>query len=359
MAFILAAGLFAPWHAATASTAQDREFLSAQRAFRAGDVRRVGAQRAKLENYVLAPYVDYWNLKLRIDSVPESRLRDFLAANAGGYPAELLRSAWLKQLGKTGRWETFERERAALVEEDPEIRCYAVAARIARGDANGYAQAARLWLDLRELPQGCAALAERLAADGRLTQDDVWARLRVLFESGQIALAKRTLAYLPRDARPDPHLWSLATSKPHKLLSGVPLQLERRKGRELAVLATVRLAAKDARAAGHALQGWLGAALPDAERDYLWGRVALEAARSHLPEALDWYRQFARTRLSDEQLAWQARAALRAGEWQTVRDAIEAMSGEMRRDPAWIYWYARARAALGDAAGAKSYYLRI
>ena len=358
-AFGLAAGLLLPWHAATAATAQDREFLSAQRAFRANDVRRVDAQLAKLKDYVLTPYVEYWDLKLRLDSAPESRLRDFLAANAGSYPAELLRAAWLKRLGKNEQWESFERERAALVEEDPEIHCYAVAARVARGDANGYAQAARLWRELRELPQGCAALAERLAADGHLTQDDVWARLRVLFESGQVALAKRTLAYLPRDARPDAHQWSLATSKPHKLLSGVPLQLERRKGRELAVLATVRLAAKDARAAGRALQGWLGAALPDADREYLWGRVALEAARSHLPEALDWYRHFAKARLSDEQLAWQARAALRAGEWQTVRDAIEAMSNEARRDPAWVYWYARARAALGDAAGAKSYYLRI
>ena len=357
--FALAAGLFVPWHGAAAGAAQDRDFLSAQRAFHAGDVRRLDAQLAKLKDYVLAPYVEYWDLKLRLDSAPESRLRDFLAANAGSYPAELLRAAWLKQLGKKGQWSSFEHERPALVEEDPEIRCYAVAARLARGDASGYADALRLWLEPRELPQGCAMLAERLAAAGRLTQDEVWLRLRVLFENGQVAVAKRTLVYLPRETRPDAQQWSLAASKPQKLLSGIPLQLERRKGRELAVLATVRLAAKDARAAGRVLQGWLGASLPDVDREYLWGRVAFEAARSHLPDALDWYRHAARARLSDEQLAWQARAALRAGDWQTVREAIEAMGNEARRDSAWIYWYARSRAAQGDAAGAKTYYLRI
>ncbi len=357
-AIVVAAGLCVASQGA-AATAPDREFLVAQRAFRSGDARRVDAQLAKVKDYVLAPYVEYWDLKLQIDSVPEQRVRDFLAANAGSYPAELLRVAWLKQLGKAGQWEAFERERAALVEEDPEIHCYAVAARLARGDAGGYAEAMRIWLDPHELAPGCAALAGRLVADGRLTQDDVWARLRALFENGQMALAKRTLAYLPREARPDAHQWSLAASKPNKLLSGVPLQLERRRGRELAVLATVRLAAKDTSAAARALQGWLGASLPGADRDYLWGRVALEAARSHLPEALDWYRHAAKGRLSDEQLAWQARAALRAGDWQTVREAIDAMGNDARRDPAWIYWYGRARAAQGDAAGAKSYYLRI
>jgi soluble lytic murein transglycosylase len=359
-AVALAAGLLVQLPSARAAvTAEDRAFLAAQAAFRAGDARRVAAQQAKLNDHVLAPYVGYWELKLRIDSVPEQRLRNFLAANAGSYPAELLRAAWLKQLGKSEQWQSFERERAALVEEDLEIRCYAVAGRLASGDAGAYAEAARLWLEPRELPKACEALAGRLAAAGRLTQDQIWLRLRVLFENGQIAAAKRTRSFLPPDARPDERQLSLAASKPHKLLSGVPLQLERRKGRELAVLATLRLANKDARAAAHALQGWLGASLPEEDREYLRGRVALEAARSHLPEALDWYRQASKSRLSDHQLAWQVRAALRAGDWTTVREAIEAMSGDARRDPTWVYWYARAHAAQGDESGAKMYYLRI
>jgi soluble lytic murein transglycosylase len=49
-------------------------------------------------------------------------------------------------------------------------------------------------------------------------------------------------------------------------------------------------------------------------------------------------------------LAWKARAALRAGrtpQWPTLLSAIEAMGDEARKDPAWIYWKARALLAHG------------
>jgi soluble lytic murein transglycosylase len=78
-----------------------------------------------------------------------------------------------------------------------------------------------------------------------------------------------------------------------------------------------------------------------------------------LPEALEWYARAGKAPLSDEQLAWKARAALRAGQWQAVRDAIEPMSMLAHQDPAWSYWYGRALAAQGDTEGARAYYQRL
>ena len=46
--------------------------------------------------------------------------------------------------------------------------------------------------------------------------------------------------------------------------------------------------------------------------------------------------------LNDDQLAWKARAALRAGQWSQVRKAIDAMSPTARADSTWVYWSARA-----------------
>jgi soluble lytic murein transglycosylase len=51
--------------------------------------------------------------------------------------------------------------------------------------------------------------------------------------------------------------------------------------------------------------------------------------------------------LTDEMLAWKARAALRADDkprWTIVESTIEAMSPAAQKDPTWVYW--RARAAL-------------
>jgi soluble lytic murein transglycosylase len=88
-------------------------------------------------------------------------------------------------------------------------------------------------------------------------------------------------------------------------------------------------------------------------------RVATQGAMDHMPEVLEWYARAGDAPLADEHLAWKARAALRAGEWRTLRAAVDPMSILARQDPAWTYWYGRALGAQGDAEGARAYYRRI
>ncbi|MDW8468116.1 MAG: lytic transglycosylase domain-containing protein [Burkholderiales bacterium] len=107
-----------------------------------------------------------------------------------------------------------------------------------------------------------------------------------------------------------------------------------------------------------ALGGDFGRRLPEADRRYGWGLLAHLAARRQHPQALEWYRRAEGAPLTDDQLAWKARAALRALDWQAVRDAVDAMSAATRREPVWSYWYGRALAAQGVADGARAYYLR-
>jgi soluble lytic murein transglycosylase len=92
------------------------------------------------------------------------------------------------------------------------------------------------------------------------------------------------------------------------------------------------------------------------------------AAYKQMPEAIEWYRnggdqvgvapEVAR---ADEVLEWQVRAALRGTadgpDWPMVRDTIERMPPDMRADPAWLYWHARALIAEQRASEA-SVYLR-
>ncbi len=70
----------------------------------------------------------------------------------------------------------------------------------------------------------------------------------------------------------------------------------------------------------------------------MWGVLATQGARRHLPEALDWFKEAGETPLSDEQLAWRARIALRQGNWQEVKTAIERMAPPACNEPTWIYW---------------------
>ena len=79
------------------------------------------------------------------------------------------------------------------------------------------------------------------------------------------------------------------------------------------------------------------------------------------PEALKWYgyAEAAGAPLSEEQLAWRLRAALRQGDWSEVQVSAEMMSPLQRNEPAWVYWQGRAAQALGNAAEARTLYARI
>ena len=81
------------------------------------------------------------------------------------------------------------------------------------------------------------------------------------------------------------------------------------------------------------------------ESAYVWGMIGYLGAMRHEQESLDWYARA--SDLSDLQLAWKARAALRAANWQEVLGAIDAMTRKESSEPAWRYWRARSLKALG------------
>lgn len=337
----------------------DDTFLAAQNAFRAGDPLRLARHAAALEGYPLLPYVEYWQLKLRLDEMPSNEVRAYLAKYPGSYLANRLRLDWLKELGKRRDWPTFDLELAPLIADDADIRCYTLASRLSRRDESVFDENNQHWLEPRELPEGCAMVANEAITRERLNANHVWQRIRVLLEAGQMTAARRTFAYLLPPDRPDERLLTAAATEPAKLLARPPDNLTARPVREMVMFAIVRLAKSDPRTAAEYVNTSLGQKLPPADRSYLWGRVAFEAAKRLIPEAAEWYARAGDADFSDEHLAWKARAALRAGNWPMVANAIDAMSVAAHSDTAWSYWYGRSLAMQGKADGARAYYLRI
>jgi len=345
--------------AAGSVRANDDAVLGAYEAYRAGDPDKLARYAAALQGHALEPWVEYWGFSLRIDEAKPREVRSFLQRHAGTYLADLLRADWLKEFGRRAAWQDFERELGPLVQDDLEIRCYAWSARLARGDTDAGVEARAAWLEPRELPDGCLALAERLLKNGALDADDIWQRVRVLLANSRVSAARRVLGALPAAEQPDERLLTQAATSPKRVLEQPPRDLAPRAVREMVVFAATRLARSDARAAAGVLEGALGAKLPQPEREYLWARIAAQAAYDLDDDALEWFSRAGATPLTDEQLAWKARAALRAGRWQEVRNAIDPMSADARQDLAWTYWYGRALDAQGDAQGAREHYLRI
>ncbi len=346
-------------HAAGAKSI-DESLLGAYDAYRAGDPMKFARHAKNLEGHRLEPWLDYWRLSMRLEDMPAMPVREALDKHRGLYVAERLRSDWLRVLGKRAEWAEFDREAALYPRNDDlEVRCYAWSSRLARDDERVLDEAMAMWLEPTELPEGCARLASALASRGRLSITHVWQRVRVLFEYGQITAAKNALGLLPKSEAPDERALAEAARQPKRLVARLPATLETRAAREVAVLAGVRYARSDPVGTAAALEGPLGERLSETEIRYLWGLVGYEAAREHHDRALTWYARAGSAPLEDRKLGWKVRAALREGEWRTVRDSIDRMSSAAAHEPVWIYWYGRALAALGEDTGSRAYFLRI
>ena len=355
-AFIAVAAVPVPALSAPAATRVDQgdaTLLAARDAFRNGERQRLARYTEALRGHPLQPWAEYWSLRLRLDDGDAGGVPDYLNRHAGTYLAEKLRGDWLRVLGKAGDWDSFQRELPALVQPDAEIRCYAAQL------ANTPEVVRPLWTGGQDLPQACEVLVDRLVAAGGLTVEEVWQRMRRFFETKRVGAARNAAAYLPAGEGFDGRGLESIAQMPARHLEKLPAGFAaKRGGRETALFAVQRLARSDPQDAAKRF-GRIEARFTDEERAYAWGQIAWQAAYSHLPEALAWYEKAAGSALSEEQMAWRVRAALRAHDWNAVQRAIAAMPPALSAQPDWIYWQGRALGASGRRDEAGGHYLRI
>lgn len=356
----LAAGLLAVASAALPAGSDD-DFLAAREAFRTGNAARLDTYARRLKGHLLEPYSAYWQLRLRLEDAEPEAVRGFLQKYPDTLLADQMRGQWLRQLGKQGAWELFAEEYPKLSQEDAEITCYALQARLVRlQDREALLEARRLWFTGRETPASCTPLFDALVAEGLLTEEEVWARIRLALEAGQVTVARQANRYLEKTQalRPgsgqalDERLLDAIYDNPLHYLERHPAGLKSRGERELALFALQRVA-RGATYPAHALYTAIKDHFPEADQGFFLGKLADQAARRFQPEALGWYREAAALApLSDEQLGWRVRSALRTKNWREVISAVDSMSPREQRVPAWRYWKGRALKETGREAEA-------
>jgi soluble lytic murein transglycosylase len=329
--------------AAPAMAASDDDFLAAREAFRVGDARKLDLYAKRLQGHVLEPYVAYWQLRLRLEDASPAEIRRFIVTYSDTLLAGRMLAEWLRQLGKNQQWELFDAEYPRYTGDELDVVCYGIQSK-SRAEAERLHEARSLWFVPRELPDNCTPLFNMLAQDGRLSQDDIWTRIRGALESGQVGNATRAAMYLPAGQQPESRTLTLISSNPAGYLEKQHFDLRSRAGRETVMFAVYRLArTSPQQAAAH----WVRheERFSAEERAYVWGQIAQFAAMRHEPEALAW---FAKARdLSDVQLAWKVRAALRQRNWAEVQAAIDSMTEKESEQASWRYWKARALKATG------------
>lgn len=330
-----------------AQDSRDTAFLAARDAFRAGDRNKLERAAAQLGTHELTPYVENYHLRMFMEQGDSASLRDFFARYEKSYVVEKLRADWIRWLGKRSTWNEVEAEYALMLAPEPDVSCYNQKARLARGDKSALEEAEKLWLTQLEPPESCRAIFDALVASQRMAADDVWNRAHRQIEANRPGWAKTTLNYLPESQVPDGRAFDSAINSAMAYLVRQPANWSAsRTGREMALFAIQRIAMNDPRVAADELEK-MRPRLQEAERQWAWGQIGLQAAKRHMPDALTWYANAGKIVLSDEAYQWKVRAALRAQEWGVVRETILAMPASLAALPEWIYWLGRAYKAGG------------
>ena len=355
MKYLLLALLLFP---AVATADQDDDFLAAREAYRAGDAARLGQIAESLKNTALEPYLTYYQLRLRLYTNNSDGITEFLARPDDTPVIDQLRGEWLKWQAKQQRWEAFAGEYPRLREPDAELKCYALQARLPNNEDSVLHEARSLWFSGAGQPESCVTLFNAALASGVISEQDVWQRIRLALEANNVALAKQLSVQLSKKRKIPTKMLESAAANPDGYLARVKLGKSTEAERLVALFALQRLARQLPQLA---YMRWkrIEGHFDNDEQCYFYGWLGYEAARNLDERALTWFEAAKDAPLSDTQLAWRTRAALRAGNWPEVWSSITAMSPKQQQDGAWRYWKARAWKALGRDSDAEALFAEL
>jgi soluble lytic murein transglycosylase len=316
-------------------------------AFKRNDKKRLTALLPQAKGHPLEAWAAYWELKARLDEASVQDIRAFFNKFEGSYQEDRLRNDWLLLLGSRRDWTTLESEYPHYrMRDDRELRCYFLTVEfIQKGPPVGALVAdevRRNWMGMREADDGCTLAADRLYDAKFLTALDIWRKARLMIEHARPATARNAVQIVAPQVAP--MVKEIYNNANHFLGKNIAAPMKVRQ--ELVVMALVRVASQDADLAAKLMRTKWQSYLTTEERNWVWGVIGRQSAMRLDDNTLDHFARVAHDKdLNDDMLAWKVRAALRAGEtpkWALVESAIQAMSADARKEPIWIYWYARA-----------------
>ena len=290
----------------------------------------IPSRRADSESKILSDYSQYQSAIDAAKRGDDAWVQQFLSQASDSAMAENVRNEWLKTLGARGQWDLFRQEfsklNAAGVAQ--EVQCYADL------NSGNYSKAAELVRVTGKLPAGCTRLVESAAASGRLNTNDAWRRVRGLLSNSQTTDARNLAAAL-----------------------GSPFEGGAQGATEYSLLSVIGKDARKSASAASTLSD-MESGLSREQRSFAWGVLGHHHAQSqNMPTALSYYSRVSdRKQLTDEQLEWYARAALRLQRWDELASVIQHMPEKLQKDPTWQYWLGRSFAAQGKSSQAKEMY---
>lgn len=295
--------------------------------------------KARLQGYVLSPYLDYYELQSRLSVASAGDVHRFRAERAELPVAEIVFWRWLKRLGQRRDWQRFLKyyEPAASAE----MRCYHLRALYGSGrKEEAFAGVGELWVVGKSQPKACDPLFDVWIANDHLTDQMAWARLRLALENNQRQLARYLLRFFQGNQKPWAQSLYNLHSNPSAIVRTGRYATDTTYSRHAIRHGLLRLAKREPADAAEAWRRYRKSHdFDDAQRTELDDAIMMALADSG--EFPSDRRETAEPAVAEAM----AKAALTHQRWGEVRHWIDQLPTDTRAQHRWQYWLARALAA--------------
>lgn len=322
-----------------------RAYKRAVFAIETGRLREFRRLREELGDYVLKPYLDFFEAKRRISSLSTStaiKLREQWDET----PIEQrFFRLWLATQAKRGRWSRY------LEHYEPsggaEAQCYYLRALYRDGQRKeALSKVPTLWTVGTSQPKPCDPLFKAWIDNGGVTDEIAWERLQLALEANSITLAKYLLRFFSDSVSGAARTYYDVHIRP-STIRNIDKFRDDLYGRQTIVHGLLRYARRDPGKAAAMWQRYRTEyRFADYQRQYIEENLVIELSKFGNDVAPEL------PRYSAEALEALADQSTRTGNYRDLVKWIRAMPVLYRDTPKWRYWYGKALIELGDAEGA-------
>ncbi|MGO2769901.1 transglycosylase SLT domain-containing protein [Pseudomonas taetrolens] len=338
---LLLTGCAAHYAQAADLTQQRQLYDDAKRALGKGDSGPYLRNADALKTYPLTPYLAYDELTARLKSASNQEIERFLADHGDLPQANWMKLRWLRWLAERGDWATFAKyydPKLNFTELDCLNGQYQVQHKL---KAEGYATAEKLWLVGKAQPAACDALFSQWAAEGQLTEQKRWQRVKLAAEARNYGLAT-SLANGLNTLGPQARLMIDVAQKPD-MLSQPSRFLPASEAMSDAVgLGLRRLARQNPEKAASLLDTY--AANMHFSRDEkvaIAREIGLTFARRYDSRGLDIMSRYDPELRDNTVTEWRLRLLLRLARWEDAYQLTRKLPQDLATTSRWRYWQAR------------------
>ena len=316
-----------------------------------------------LDDYPLHPYLVYFDARRRVGQMSPSQATALKTSLSDTHLGERLFEAWLIAQARRGRWQTYRDHYQPMERADG--RCFHARSLYRTGDRDAALRLVpELWTVGVSQPKECDPLFAVWMAQGGLTDDIAWERLRLALDGNERSLARYLLGRFSSArasaarALYDGHVRPENVRR-HSRFPDTPF------GAQALGNALARYARRNAADAAKQWRTLKRRSMPDATRAFIEERLTVALAMTDEPvgEHLD----EPPTQGSAAFVRDMALASVIHQRWSDAVRWIEAMPEAERDTRQWRYWLGRslsitdpdaprAKALLNEVARHRSYY---